>query len=191
MISRKLHGSENECAKYDVTNNYSFVSTPVLPFLVRFCEALGNDRFFASWVLQVAQDLFLRGDSASCLYDWLFYKGFLTKWKLCTFHCIWPLIKKKLYKSKQRTLFSRACEKSLGMQSNQVLKCQSRQLLKERHAFLSADGHFPGSSDVALLTECSKLAVAVGNQSRIANAIPPRKKTSDSTLCWPVFCMCR
>jgi len=49
-------------------------------------------------------------------------------------------------------------------------------LLKEQHAFLLANGRFPGSSDVALLTECSKLAVAVGNQSRIANAILPKEK---------------
>ena len=56
-------------AKYDVTNTYSFVSTPARPFPVRFCEALGNRRFFASGTLQAAQNLFLRVDSASCWYN--------------------------------------------------------------------------------------------------------------------------
>ena len=52
-------------AKYDVTNTYSFVSTPARPFLVRFREALGNRRFFVFCAPQVAQNLFLRLDSAS------------------------------------------------------------------------------------------------------------------------------
>ena len=68
-ISRKLYGRENELAKYDVTNTYSFVSTPARPFLVHFREALGNHRFFASGTSQVAQNLFLRVDSASCWYN--------------------------------------------------------------------------------------------------------------------------
>ena len=46
IIPRKLYGHENEVAKYDVINTYSFVSTPARPFLVRFREALGNRRFF-------------------------------------------------------------------------------------------------------------------------------------------------
>ena len=57
--------AENELAKYDVTNTFSFVSTLARPFLVRFREALGNSRFSVSWAPQFAQNLFLRVDSAS------------------------------------------------------------------------------------------------------------------------------
>ena len=41
--------------------------------------------------LSCEQNLILRVDSASCWYDWCFYKGFSTKEKLSKFRCIWPL----------------------------------------------------------------------------------------------------
>ena len=65
--------------------------TPARPFLIRFLELLGNRRFFASWAPQVSQNLFVRVNSASSWYEWLFYKDFSTKEKLSQFRCIWPL----------------------------------------------------------------------------------------------------
>ena len=91
VISKKLSGRENELAKYDVTK--PIISFPLQAplFLVRFREALVNRRIFLSWTPQLAQNLFLRVDSASCWYNWLFQEGFLRKEKLSKFHCIWPL----------------------------------------------------------------------------------------------------
>ena len=47
--------------------------------------------WFDSVKLSCEQNLILRVDSASCWYDWCFYKGFSTKEKLSKFRCIWPL----------------------------------------------------------------------------------------------------
>jgi len=77
----------------NMTSQIPIISFPLQawPFLVRFREALGNRRIFMSWAPQFTQNLFLRVDSASCWYNWLFYTGFSTKEKLSKFHCIWPL----------------------------------------------------------------------------------------------------
>ena len=57
---------------------------------VKLSEIVG---FFVFWAPQVAQNLFLRVDSASWWYSWLFHKGFSAKEKLSKFRCIWPLNK--------------------------------------------------------------------------------------------------
>ena len=75
---------------------YSFVSTPSTAISGSFLWSSRNlldvhHWIFMSWALQFAQNLFLRVDSASCWYNWLFQEGFLRKEKLSKFGCIWPL----------------------------------------------------------------------------------------------------
>ena len=77
---------------------YSFVSTPSTAisgsFLWSSRKLLNVHHWiFMSWALQFAQNLFLRVDSASCWYNWLFQEGFSRKEKLSKFRCIWPLTK--------------------------------------------------------------------------------------------------